>query len=139
MTMRTALVARDRPGYEPLPDRVPGEDRGETGGLRPLFWTDRGIYGKHQRDAGRLLRCDPGGSGCRPVYNPGPHRRIAGGRRAGADTALLLVEDDRIELRWAANEIHQVDLATGEGGGLLRLPEGVFISDIDWSPDPAGE
>ena len=139
-TERTVLVARDRPGFELLPDRVPGEDRGETGGLRPLFWTERGIYGKHQRDAGRLLRCDPGGGGCRLVYEAGPHRVFLEGRTAGDDVALLLVVDFRVDpFEGRSVEIHQLDLATGEGGVLLRLPEGVFISDIDWSPDPAGE
>ena len=140
LTVRTAIVAPDRPGYALLPDRVPGEDRGETGGLRPLFWTERGIYGVHQKDSRRLLRCDPWGGGCRPVYAVGRHRWIVSGRPAGADTALLLVHDlwlDPFETR--SKEIHQVDLATGEGGLLLRLPPGVFISDIDWSPDPRGE
>ena len=145
---RTAIVARDRPDYELLPDDPLAQMTRRSLGCSVLFWTERGIFGKSfvwqgpeggYSNGDSLLRCDPGGSGCRPVYNPGPYRRIAGGRRAGADTALLLVEDDRIELLWAANEIHQVDLATGEGGVLLRLPKGVFIYDIDWSPDPAGE
>ena len=100
-----------------------------------LFWTMWSVYRQHQRDAGRLVNCDA----CCPVYAAGRHRVILEERRAGADTALFLVVDDRIELGWAANEIHQVDLATGEGRLLRRLPPGVFISDIDWSPGPAGE
>jgi hypothetical protein len=37
---------------------------------------------------------------------------------------------DPLETR--AKEIHQVSLDTGKGYVLLGLPDGVFISDLDW-------
>ncbi len=35
-------------------------------------------------------------------------------------------------------EVHEVDLGTGKGRVLRRLPDGAFIDDIDWIGDSGG-
>jgi hypothetical protein len=126
------LLSRDQSTFARLPDqRADGEV--DPGGVVPLFWSKDGIYA---RSNSGLLRCDPAGSGCTLVYSPGKARFAFAGVRAGEKRALLLVQDlklDPFEVR--AKEIHEVDLATGEGQVLLRLPVGVFLSDIDWIQD----
>jgi hypothetical protein len=126
------LLSRDRSTFARLPDqRADGE--ADSGGVVPLFWSKDGIFA---RSNSGLLRCDPAGSGCTLVYSPGKARFAFAGVRAGERRALLLVQDiklDPFEVR--AKEIHDVNLATGEGRVLLRLPVGVFLSDIDWIQD----
>ncbi len=132
---RLAIVSRDTPGYTRLPDSPPGQEA-VRGGVIPLFWNEDGIYVRTTHVGSGLLRCDPEGLGCTPVYAPGEQRSVLSGVQAGGQTALLLVQDpsvDRFETR--AKEIHEVNLATGEGRLLLRLPDGVFISDLDWIGD----
>jgi hypothetical protein len=132
---RLAIVSRDTPGYTRLPDSPPGQEA-VRGGVIPLFWNEDGIYVRTTHVGSGLLRCDPKGSGCTPVYAPGEHRSLLSGVQAGGQIALLLVQDpsvDRFETR--AKEIHEVNLTTGEGRMLLRLPDGVFISDLDWIGD----
>jgi len=126
------LLSRDRSSFSRLPDqRADGE--GDGGGIVPLFWSEDGIYA---RSNSGLLRCDPAGLGCTLVYSPGKARFAVAGVRAGDKRALLLVQDLRLDpLEVRAKEIHDVDLATGEGQMLLRLPDGVFLSDIDWIQD----
>ena len=126
------LLSPDRSSFSRLPDqRADGE--GDHGGVEPLFWSEEGIYARS--DSG-LLRCDPAGSGCTLVYSPGKARFAVAGVRAGEKRALLLVQDLRLDpLEVRAKELHEVDLATGEGRMLLRLADGVFLSDIDWIQD----
>lgn len=132
---RLAIVSRDTPGYTRVPDSPPGEEPVE-GGVPPLFWGEDGIYVRTTKIGSGLLRCDPEGSGCTPVYAPGRHRLVLGGRPVGDHEALLLVKDFRVDwLEARSKEIHQVDLATGEGHVLLRLPDGVFVDDLDWTAD----
>lgn len=129
---RLATVSRDTPGYARVPDGRPGQGPVQ-GGVIPLFWNEDGIYVRTTMIHGGLLRCDPGGSGCTPVYAPGEHRRVQEGRQVAGGKVLLLVKDctvDPLEVR--AKEIHEVNLATGEGRVLFRLPAGVFVSDLDW-------
>ncbi|MBC8292749.1 MAG: hypothetical protein H8E45_06230 [Proteobacteria bacterium] len=58
------------------------------------------------------------------------------GRQVNDHKALLLVKDFTVDpLEARAKEIHEVNLVTGEGRVLLRLPDGVFISDLDWIND----
>lgn len=126
---RLALLSRDDPRLKRLPDRPAGE-QSETGGVVPLFWNADGIYARSHRG---LLRCSAQGSGCALVYAPGDAKFAFAGVEVGEKNALLLVQDlnvDPLEVR--AKEIHEVNLATGEGRVLLRLPDGVFISDLDW-------
>jgi len=126
------LLSRDRSSFARLPDqRADGE--GDPNGMVPLFWSRDGIFA---RSTAGVLRCDVAGSGCTLVYSPGKARFAFAGVRAGENRALILVQDldlDPIDVR--AKEIHEVDLATGEGRPLLRLPDGVFLSDIDWIQD----
>jgi hypothetical protein len=129
---RIAVVARDAPGYAQLPDSSTGKES-ERGGEIPLFWTQEGIYVRTTEIGAGLLRCDPAGSGCTPVYAPGVHRLVLQGRQIDDRKALLLVKDFTVDpLEARAKEIHEVNLTTGEGRVLVRLPDGVFISDLDW-------
>ncbi len=124
------LLSREQPSLTPLSEG----NEVEPGGVVPLFWNEEGIYARSSRG---LLACDPNGKGCTLVYSPGKMRFTFGGTSVGEDKALLLVQDhkaDRFEAR--AREIHEVDLTTGEGRVLLRLPEGHFITDIDWIEEP---
>lgn len=133
---RLVLLDRDKPDtIRRLPDGPGGTDR-EPRGVVPLFWNDRGLYARGS--SGRLLRCDPQGSGCELVYDPGADRSAVSGTAFRRGQALLLVQDVRLDpLEIRAKEIHQVDLTTGKGSVLLRLPDGVFINDIDWIADPS--
>jgi hypothetical protein len=127
---RLAILHRDGDSLKVLPGQRGQE---EPGGVVPLFWQLDGIYARSSRG---LLRCDLKGAGCSLVYEPGEARFAFAGTPAGEEKALLLVQDlksDPLDVR--AKEIHEVDLSTGIGRVLLRLPEQVFISDIDWCPD----
>jgi hypothetical protein len=114
-----------------VPDGEPGGALA-AGGSFPLWWDRAGIFARQRRG---LVRCDPGGGGCLLLYDPGEERRVVDGRKFGDDEALLLVLDTASEER-LASEIHRVDLATGSGALLFRAPSGVWITDIDWTPDP---
>jgi hypothetical protein len=136
---RINIASRDAPGYRRIPDSAPGEAP-LSGGVLPLFWNPEGIYGRTTNSDGGLVRCDPEGSGCTPVYVPGPDRAVLEGRAVDDHQALLLVKDftvDALEAR--SKEIHQVNLATGEGTVLLRVPDGVFLNDLDWIGDARKE
>jgi hypothetical protein len=127
-----ALLSRDEAIVMSLPDRSSGA-KSEPGGVVPLFWTADGIYARSQRG---LLRCSAQGSDCALVYGPGEDKFAFGGVRTDERKALLLVQDLKVDpLEVRAKEIHEVDLATGQGRVLLRLPNGVFISDLDWIGD----
>jgi hypothetical protein len=132
---RLVLLDRTNPdSVKRVPDGPDGKN-GEHAGVAPLFWNARGLYVRSNRG---LLRCDPNGGGCELVYSPGEARFAFTGTAVSNDQALLLVQDHRPDpLEPRAKEIHQVDLATGKGSVLLRLPDGVFIDDIDWIADPA--
>lgn len=132
---RLALLSRDGALVKRLQDRASREGP-EPGGVVPLFWNSDGIYARSHRG---LLRCSTQGSDCALVYAPGEARYSFGGTRVGETKALLLVQDlgvDPLEVR--AKEIHEVDLTTGKGRVVARLPEDVFISDIDWIADADG-
>jgi hypothetical protein len=132
---RLAIAACDAPGYARLPDSPSGQEPLE-GGVIPVFWNKDGIYVRQAKIGSGLLRCDPGGSACTPVYSPGEHRAVLEGRPAADGRALLLVKDFRVDpLEVRAKELHEVNLSTGKGRVLLRLPDGVFISDLDWIGD----
>lgn len=130
---RLVLLDRGNPrSIKRLHDGPASTDR-EARGVAPLFWTERGLYVRGGRG---LLRCDPQGSGCQPVYDPGTDRSAVSATAYGSSQALVLVQDLRLDpLETRAKEIHQVDLTTGKGTVLLRLPDGVFITDIDWIGD----
>lgn len=132
---RLTLIGRDEPTrLKRIADGPAGTDA-EVGGVVPLFWKESGIYGRSNRG---LLRCDPHGSGCELLYSPGKDRFVLTGTAFGTRQALLLVQDPRVDpLEVRAREIHQVDLTTGKGTVLVRLPDGTFINDIDWINDPA--
>lgn len=107
-------------------------------GIVPMFWLPSGIYAWSARG---VLRCDPEGKGCDVVYNPGEARHVIGGTAFGGDEALLLVADVKADpLEPRAKEIHRLNLSTGKGELWLRMPDDVFVSDIDWigDPDPKG-
>jgi len=133
MSPRLAIASRDTPGFTRVNDVLPSgmpDPETERWAVIPLFWNEDGIYAGSNRG---LLRCDPKGSGCALAYSPGKDRSIVNGTPVGTKKALLLVQDlklDFLEIR--AKEIHEVDLTTGKGHLLLRLPENVFINDIDW-------
>jgi hypothetical protein len=96
----------------------------------PMFWNRSGIYAWSARG---VFRCDPQGSGCHVLYNPGDAWHVIGGTAFGEGEALLLVADvkaDPLELR--AKEIHRLNLSTGKGERWVRLPNDVFVSEIDW-------
>jgi hypothetical protein len=135
MSPRLAIASPDAPGFTRINDELPAgiADAEERWAVIPLFWNADGIYARGSRG---LLRCDPDGSGCTVVYEPGEHRAVLSGSLTGDRKALLLVRDVSLDpLETRAKEIHQVSLDTGEGYVLLRLPEGVFISDLDWIAD----
>lgn len=110
------------------------EDGDQENGVQPLFWTPQGLF---VRSATGILRCDRDKGGCETIFDPGrPHRRVVRGTPVGDNKAWVLVVDtsnDPLEMR--GNELHEVDLVKGGGKRLLRLPEGIFFRDIDWSPE----
>ena len=98
----------------------------------PLFWNAEGIYATTNDG---VILCNPSGSNseCTPIYSPGSGKYVYSGRMMGDNRALLLVQDhtkDPFEIR--AKEIHKLDLTTKKAVATLKLPDGVFISDIDW-------
>jgi hypothetical protein len=125
---RLVVLSISRGSMRNLRDRTGG---GVPGGIVPLFWLAEGIYA---RSSDGLLRCSAAGDGCIPIYDPGRHRFAFAGRPLGTNRALLLVQDHDAagpsEVR--AKEIHEVDLRSGAAEILVRLPPGVFISDLDW-------
>jgi hypothetical protein len=113
-----------------LHDGPPGEELA-AGGSVPLWWDARGIFA---RQRGGLVRCDPAGSGCALVYAPGEHKRVLAGRARG-DAALLLVVDTKTAGgERVANEVHRVDLASGEGRIVHRASDERFPLELDWGP-----
>jgi len=132
---RLAIVSGDTSGYTWLPDSSPGR-LPVHGGVIPLFWNESGIYVRTARIGGGLLLCDPDGGGCTPIYAPGKDLAVLEARPIANGLALLLVKDFTVDpLEARGKEIHQVDLNTGDGHRLLRMPDGVFISGIDWIKD----
>lgn len=115
-----------------IADAVPPLDL-EPGGTRPLVWTTAGLFAHSQS---RVLRCDPAGGGCSLVHEFEDWQRIRRGTAVGDGRAYLLVTDIRpnpFETR--ANELHEVDLVGGGAKLLARMPEDVFLEDIDWIAD----
>ena len=111
------------------------DDGGQAQGVTPLFWTRRGLF---VHDGVSVRRCDLEGSGCSVVFTPeGERRLIRRGTAVGGDRAYVLVSDgtrDAFETR--SHELHELDLESGSGKRLLRLPDGLFLEDIDWVDDP---
>ena len=63
----------------------------------------------------------------------GAKKRVLNGRPIASGAALLLVLDTRARVRGPTpNEIHRVDLRTGEGSVVYTAPEGLFVTDLDW-------
>lgn len=115
-----------------IADAVPPRKR-ELSGTTPLIWTEHGLFASAQS---RILRCDPEGDGCRVVHTFEDYQIVRGGTHVGGGRAYVLITDirpDVFEIR--ANELHEVDLVRGGGKLLLRLPDGVFLDDIDWIAD----
>lgn len=115
-----------------IADAVPPLDL-EPGGTRPLAWTAAGLFAHSQS---RVLRCDPTGGGCTLVHEFEDWQRIRGGTAVGDGRAYVLVTDIRpnpFETR--ANELHEVDLLGGSAKLLVRMPDDVFLEDIDWIAD----
>jgi hypothetical protein len=103
-------------------------------GIVPMFWHSSGIYSWSARG---VLRCDPEGKGCDVIYNPGDARHVIGGTAVGEHEALLLVADVKADpLEPRAKEIHRLNLSTGKAELWVRLPDEVFVSDIDWIEEP---
>ncbi len=97
---------------------------------RPLFWKNEWVYGANDKG---LFRCGTVKQDCHFIYAPGDGRRIVSGVAAGKEHALLMVQNlrrDPFEIR--ATEIHKVDFLEGSSSDVLELPEGIFISDLDW-------
>jgi hypothetical protein len=112
----------------------PEDHKRDESGLIPIFWHRSGIYVRSSRG---VQRCDPEGLGCEVVYHPGADRYVVNGTLFGKNEALLLVQDrkpDPLEVR--AKEIHRLNLLTGKGELWVRLPDDVFVSDIDWIEEP---
>jgi hypothetical protein len=101
---------------------------------RPLFWKKEWVYGANDKG---MFRCDAMKHGCEFIYAPGDGRRIVSGVSVGKDHALLLVQNLRLDpFETRATEIHKVDFLEGKKLDVIELPEGVFISDIDWVSSP---
>jgi hypothetical protein len=130
---RLVVVSLDSGTVTRLYDSPEDRKRDESG-LIPIFWHRSGIYVRSSRG---VQRCDPEGSGCQVAYHPGADRYVVSGTLFGAEEALLLVQDrrpDPLEVR--AKEIHRLNLSTGKGELWVRLPDDVFVSDIDWIEEP---
>jgi dipeptidyl aminopeptidase/acylaminoacyl peptidase len=114
----------------PLRDGDPGGALAPGGSLA-LWWDARGVWARQRRG---LVRCDPEGSGCALVWSPGGKRRVADGRSAGADAALLLVRDHgaKAELD-LPRELWRVRLDGATAERLYTAPEQVFLAAIDWT------
>jgi len=124
-----AVLTRDRNSIEyPVGDSI--EDQSEPSGITPLFWSNNGIYAKSDRG---LLKCALHHGGCELIYDPGKHRSILDGTLGVNGHAFLLVRDLQLDpLEARAKEIHDVDLLNGSGSLLVRAPDDLFISSIDW-------
>lgn len=120
----------------PLGDTI--KEQGESRGVHPLFWLVDDIFSISERG---LLKCSQKDKDCKLIYQPGKHRAINAGTTIPNGKVLLLVSDlklDPFEVR--AKEIHKVDLDNSVGRILMRTPDGVFVSSIDWRQiDPYGQ
>ncbi len=132
IVVRMYRVSRDLREATLVHDGPPGGPP-EPLGARPLWWGQDGIYARI--DAG-VSRCDPYGGGCQPVWTP-PAGFVVAGAAVGEGVALLLVaDDDPRTSETRARELHRVDLATGRGERLHRTPDGVFLTELAWTPAP---
>lgn len=106
-------------------------DGGRPDGVRPMFWTEEGLFVESEPG---VRRCDLDGGGCRVHYDVGyPRFRARAATPVGNGKAWVLVTDfarDAFETR--GHELHEMDLVHGGGRRLLRLPDGVFLEDISW-------
>lgn len=96
---------------------------------RPLFWTKVGLFATGKEG---MLQCNGKTESCELVYAPGSGRFIFSGTPTDDEHAILLVQDhesDPLEVR--GKELHKVNLKTGTREEFMRLPNDVFISDID--------
>jgi hypothetical protein len=109
-------------------------DGGRPDGVRPLFWTEEGLFVESEPG---IRRCDLDGAGCVVHYDVGyPRFRARAGTPIGNGKAWILVTDfarDAFEVR--GHELHEIDLVNGGGRRLLRLPDGIFLNDISWIAD----
>ena len=107
-----------------------------VGGSLPLWWAAEGIYARQRIG---LVLCAPERGTCTRVYAPGSERRVVDGRPIFSRTpnsterreALVLVAREESP-RLYPTEIHRIDLDTGEGEVVFRVPEDTVILDIDW-------
>ncbi len=130
---RLAIVSAGNNTVRRLYDR-PVDRRKDPRGVMLMFWHSTGIYAWSARG---VLRCDPSGADCVALYDPGDARHIIGGTAVGDQGALFLVADVRADpLEPRAKEIHYLNLDTGVGKMWVRLPKGLFVSDIDWIGEP---
>lgn len=135
---RLAVVSPETGTVRRLYDDSEDRER-DPRGIMLMFWHQNGIYVCSARG---VLRCDPEGAGCTAVYDPGEARHVIGGTLIGSDDALLLVKDVQADfLEHRAKEIHRINLFTGKGALWARLPDDLFVSDIDWieAPDTAAD
>ncbi len=131
---RLFRIASDLHGKpELLHDGEPGRSL-TAGGTLPLFWNPDGIFARQRRG---LVRCDPAGSGCAPVWSPGGKRRVIDARAVGTDGALVLVRDHAVEADLdLPTELHLVVLANGMSELAYTAPTGIYLADLDWIAAP---
>jgi hypothetical protein len=118
--LRRDLIGRLRALYDGPPggSLVPG-------GTLPLWWDDQGIWARQR--AG-LVRCNPDGSGCLVIYEPGALRSVVDGCAASGNAWLIV---RRGESGGAATEIHRVSIEGWGGSHVVHAPAGRSVAGID--------
>lgn len=133
---REILMPRDLSAEEPLRENRESDRLGYNE-LGVDWWAPDGLYGIGR---GVLQRCDPAGSGCVEVFRPKVEGSLRGVTPGPAGIAYLLVnEEDPCFLETGAREIHRLELATARTERLLRTPDGVVLTGIDWVDVPDAE
>lgn len=127
------LLPRDLSSETRLRENGPSDLHG-VNELVVAWWGRDGIYGV---GGGLLERCDPEGAGCRPIYRPPVQGSIRAASPGPPGVVYLLVNDpDPCFLDPGAREIQRLELATGRTERMLRTPDGVFLTAIDWVDVP---
>jgi len=133
---RELLLPRDLSSETPLHENRASDARGYNA-FGTSWWAADGLYGIGD---GVLQRCDPEGSGCVELFRPQVEGSLRGVTPGPPGVAYLLVnEEDPCFLETGAREIHRLELATGRTERLLRTPEGVVLTAIDWVDVPDAE